>query len=402
MANSNNYSLLKLNLVARDGTVSDLKPYFTAIEIYESLYDTFVTGVISLSDPRNLLEEMPIIGDETIEIEYHDMPQNFSDNKSAKSKTQIFDVVKVSDIKVMSPHNVSFTIHFISQSYLKDNKKRIRKAYTGRPCELTSDFVKRHLESEMNWITQCQYDEHIVFPNVSPTEAINLMCKLAVDSFGSGDYVFYESYNGFNFVTTEWLINQPVIKKYGNSVIQGYTKNAKDYKVEETYNTTPFDVIHNINYGMYGNRVISHNMVNKTITEKKTSYEETYAKFTHLNKKPLTELHKTGYDANVVKYIPTNPINTEGVYGKTNNWYGDTISRSLQFENNVWTLTINGDDALVAGGVIELDFPKRGKFKEKENDKRESGKYLILGLRRLITPTKYTSIIQVVGESGNV
>jgi hypothetical protein len=265
------------------------------------------------------------------------------------------------------------------------------------------DLVKRHLGSSTNWITQCQYDEKVVFPNVRPSEAIDMLAKLGVDADGSGDYMFYETTKGFNFVSSEWLIKQPIIAKYDNSIVTEYTEGAKDYKVEESYNTTPFDIVHNVTNGLYGNKIIQHSMVDKTIVEKTTTYSASYDKFTHLNNKSLTAKHAVGYEENAVKYIPVQPIGTEGVYGKTAAWYGDFLSRATQFENNVWTLTINGDDRLVAGGVIQVKFPKRGAIiGDEAANVRESGKYMIVNLRRVISPNKYTSVVQVVGESINV
>jgi hypothetical protein len=64
--NTVNFELKRLDIVGADGTVVDLIPTYTGVEIFESMYSTFITGFITFSDQQNMLEIQPTISGKSL------------------------------------------------------------------------------------------------------------------------------------------------------------------------------------------------------------------------------------------------------------------------------------------------------------------------------------------------
>jgi hypothetical protein len=148
--------------------------------------------------------------------------------------------------------------------------------------------------------------------------------------------------------------------------------------------------------GAYGSKTIVHDIVNKSVTEQTSDYNTSYAKHKHLGKKPLTELLGTGLEKGKINVVSNNET-----HGNKATWFNDNVVRSNQFNNNITIFEMNNDPRLEAGHVIDYVAPRRGK--SGDVDQRESGKYLIVNLRRVFIPEgQLNLILETVRESHNV
>ena len=57
-------------LISHIGEVVDLSAIMTQIEIYENIFSPFISGNILINDSTNLIKNLPIIGQEKLEIEF--------------------------------------------------------------------------------------------------------------------------------------------------------------------------------------------------------------------------------------------------------------------------------------------------------------------------------------------
>ena len=69
--------------------------------------------------------------------------------------------------------------------------------------------------------------------------------------------------------------------------------------------------------------------------------------------------------------------------------------------NNVIVITIPGNSELNVGDTIECKFTPATSFEEgKEEDKYQSGKYLITKCRHVITKQIYDTVLECVKDTG--
>ena len=63
-----NLEIDMLTIVPHSGKGKDFQPFYTEIRIFESIFSPTLTADIVVRDPENLIEDMPIVGGETVHI----------------------------------------------------------------------------------------------------------------------------------------------------------------------------------------------------------------------------------------------------------------------------------------------------------------------------------------------
>lgn len=391
-----NFEVKKLEIITNDGIIVDIEEYYSSMEIYESVFNTFVNGFIVLTDLNSLIEDLNIIGDETLHVVWNTFTLSGS-NKYESTDDMTFDISSIESVNVKNDYSKTYTIRFISQSYLKDKQVRIRKSYTASPEIIAGDISSTHLGVELVKLTECKFDEHIVFPNMCPTDSIDLLTTFSTsEEFGS-NFLFFETKDGFNYVTLDWLLSQKTIREYNDNTIIKFVDILEEFHVNRFQQKMMFDITDNADTGMFGSTLITHDIVNKTITEKTYNYQTSYSDNKHLGNSPLTTKHATGYEKALLKVISNNEA-----HSNRENWVVENQVRSNEFASNVVLFSLNSDPDLVAGSTFEFSTRKRGKT-DGSTDKKESGKYLVLNIRKIFQPdNSLNMIIETVRESHNV
>ena len=59
-----------LKIISTNGLVVDLNDYLIELNLYEDIFSNFLHGQIMISDSRNLLSRLPIIGEEFLVLSY--------------------------------------------------------------------------------------------------------------------------------------------------------------------------------------------------------------------------------------------------------------------------------------------------------------------------------------------
>ena len=62
--------IVELKLIGSTGTIVDLKDFLVELNIYEDIFSSTLYGDIVLSDSRNIIEFLPIIGEEYINVHF--------------------------------------------------------------------------------------------------------------------------------------------------------------------------------------------------------------------------------------------------------------------------------------------------------------------------------------------
>ena len=135
------FELLKLTLTSPNAKAKfiDIRPAWSDLNIFEDIFASCLTGNIQITDGVGLMEIVPIIGEETINI--HVRTKGITRERENSSITTgpflgsesegiinlKFRVYKISDLVKLNEGLITYTLHFISEEYIINLKSKVQK-----------------------------------------------------------------------------------------------------------------------------------------------------------------------------------------------------------------------------------------------------------------------------------
>ena len=427
--------------------------------IYESVFDSSVTGSIVVVDTNNLISKLPIQGTERLSFILTTKLENETEDTvidCRESQGKEMHIYAVTDKKQLNDQTLTYTIHFASREFVRNLRTRVSESFSGRMDEMVNKIFtdENYLDSHKTLnFQQTRNQDKIVIPNLNPFSAIRMICKRSLPEMqgtkGVG-YLFYETTKGFHFRSWESLC----VSKSGHEresvqsfrYVQGghdpvTTKMDRDYmsagqqrtdRITETYKnardyrfTTNFhDVAANTAVGTYGHRVITHDIYNKSYRVDDYHYHNRWHETNHLEENPAITnspvdydtVEGTPYQKGVSDYPEARisvqstapflhnedtgnfgtPVEDDGILEGSRTAQMNKIMRGTQLE-----LTVNGQARLEAGDVIDFDLQsvENRKDSQGELDPQYSGRYIITSIRHRVANEKFLQVLTCVKDS---
>lgn len=357
---------ISVNMTNIKGKTIDISRMMVSFEIYENIFDFFLTGKIIIVDTLDLPQHFPIIGNENVEV-------SLTTTDSNKTKIFNFKIYKyekdIKNIRGVEKKRI-LVLYLCSDEYLKNNINLISKKFSGTPDSVIDDVL-----NELGTSKQCDSESGIsnieIFSNFwTAQKIIDFVCKISESSLYK-DYVFFETLDGFVFKTLSNLMNQPSIADFVystdiESIIN--SNNIKTFKMNSY-----FDLNMNSKNGLFGNTFYKPH-------DTEYSFQKIEESLTDNVENLVTHGKSLPYDVNMAS-----ENNLVGV-----NWYNPEISsvrlasiKLLQNYNLV--VRMNGDFSRKTGDVINLEYPNF----DNENNINTSfdGKWFIAGIKHSILQT---------------
>ena len=425
--------------------------------IYESIYDSSVTGSMVIVDTQNLISKLPIQGTERLSFKLTTKLENDSENTvidCLETHGREMHVYAVTDKKQINDSTLTYTIHFASREFVRNLRTRVSESFSGRMDEMVNKIFTDpdYLDSQKTLHFQpTRNQDKIVVPNLNPFAAIAMISKRALPeierSKGAG-YLFYETTKGFHFRSWESLC----VDKGGNyrdavqqfRYVQGNMQSEQEhlsgkkgertitdriqenYKNVESYRFTNnfHDVAANTAMGTYGHRVITHNIYDKSYREDDYHYHNRWNQTKHLEDFPSVAdspvdhdtLDGTNRQKNVSDY-PEARISvqstTQFAHGENTGAFGTPVeddgilegARMAQINKIVHgtqlEMTVNGQARLQAGDLVDFDLQS---VENRQNsgghlDPQYSGRYIITSIRHRVAQGKFIQVLTCVKDS---
>ena len=178
----------------------DLSDLVYDIGIEESVDSVTMSGHISIIDSQNIIDNFPILGEEEIYMAIEDFYGN--------TQELYWHVTNISPISVNSDSGTQeYSLMLRTKDFVQTERLEIKRSFR-TPLYMTAqtvfdDYFNTDKPIE---IEETSGDQTIVIPAKTPYET---MMFLARKSFSiqnpSSTYNFFESRNGFKYVTTENL-----------------------------------------------------------------------------------------------------------------------------------------------------------------------------------------------------
>ncbi len=400
----------------------DIRFMFVEMNIYEQLFSNGMSGSMVISDATNMIHNMPIFGFETIEIVFS--------TPDREDFTHTFRIYKIENKALVNEREQIYMLHLISGELFQDRLTRVSKSYNGKLIsDIVQDLQENYLASFFTNLEPTKYMHQIVIPNLNPMEAIRwLSVRSNSASFPGSNYVYYENKAGYNFVSIESLVQNgnPAVQTYhvrpsnlrlpraGNPGHESSDDKEIEVGVDDYVFKNHIDTLESVMMGMYGNRLITHNIIRKRFFTADFSYTDTYPQYHHLEQNTATnELKKfsgktflsdqagslNGPNA-LYKLFPSGQ-QSEDYPNQVENWIQERISRLQQIHNIEVDVTVPGDSRRKIGDVVKfmLPSPEQMKSNQLQMDIFYQGRYLITSLRHIINKHEYVCKMTLTKDS---
>jgi len=236
--------------------------------------------------------------------------------------------------------------------------------------------------------------------------------------------LFYETRDGFHFRSLESLAESNSVGNYKRKPSNVTTGNPDEeqYKnVNKIDILNSFDMVANIPNGMFANRLIIHDMINRKTETLDYDYSKEYSKMMHVEDNKKTNKWRLSDDQNIngqgssmmvhetADKLTTSPLSKQTLVSRfddINTYYERTlqnrISQMQQIDNIKLNITISGDTTRKVGDVLNLELPSIEPVLGDGTipmDKLYNGRYLVTGLRHKIDSSSHVMVMEVVKDS---
>ncbi len=274
-------SQLKLVSPNNFSVAIDLSFIFNEIRVTENIFSPYVDGFIKIVDAIGLWERIPILGDEYILIRF----KSKGSDSNIDQIDKVFRVVKITDFNQdpNNPRTFIYTLHFKSVEYIFNLKTKVQKSYSFKSIknivsDIYDNYVKKNID--IGWtkdfvkelsLEDTSGEYNISIPGMSPFQAFSFLAarSKSTESNSKGSFFsFFETLKyGYQFKSLETLMQIPSKFNYfyaptnlpGEDWFKKFVHEC--HNIDEYNRTSSIEVDNNLKNGMYGNRMIAHNML---------------------------------------------------------------------------------------------------------------------------------------------
>lgn len=394
----------------------DISSQMIEMSIYEDIFSNTIHGTILISDSFDLIHNLPLIGEELINIKLRTPTMG-----NVGTIDYYGYVYKVSDRQYTSERGQIYLIHFASYETIIDLNKKVSKSFSGNITDLVKTIVKdeKFLGSEKELITEPTANSiKFVAPFWNPLKTVNWLSVRALkESNKSPTFLLYETLdNKLKFLSLDTLYNQSpkqgVNYRYDH-YLRDKTNDGSVRNIEMEYNMIRdvyveevFDYMKRIDSGVYSSRVINANLVSKTIKTNVTDYLVDFPKTSHMANFPASSNNLIRRNGAAI----FNVSNSEFVYNgqrsfRVEEWFAQRKSLMGQ-ALNVFKIdmVVSGRLDVHAGDCVNIELSQlqplnRGESKDQSVNNYFKGKFLVGAIHHRFEGNNHTMIMQCFTES---
>ena len=394
----------------------------------ESLDSPFISGYAVVHESDNVLESVPLLGEEEITITYEDFY-----GESRSYKLFLYAIEDIGPESSINDRMMKYTIRFCSVQKLQGDQRSIRKSYsTTKISDMVEDIYNTFMltgnkdyDKEIE-IEETDGEQSLVIPDLRADAAMQFLSRRAYSQRNNSSlYRFFETREKYYFCTPEYLI-----EKY--AMFEGKTEEELNrfnfmYNTLED-NTGPGQRVaqQSVNNVQYGNKVdtfqdMKQGTYRRTVTEldpiTRTRIQRDYDYTNEYQSKEMPEKVKLTHSQSFLdRYMSTSTQPEEYLLvdfpqigqskGKQDmlkpyqNFYENYTSKPVvnyHLFKNALTMEINGRIDLYPGMIILLQLYKFSNTLSgnREIDRERSGKYLVTDIVHSFSGNKYTQMLSL-------
>jgi len=428
---------------AKDGGKSvDILESIADIKYYEDVLSNTISLSVTISEAGGsfdkkeggyvgILDGLPVRGGEPaiIIIEDHDGHKLEFKNDNKLYVNRVRNVIP-------GTQKDTYVIDFSSRELFANEQSRVCKRYDGKISEnvkkilteATSADVGIKTKKKVN-VDETSLEYNFIGNDRKPFYVCTWLASKSVpsqagDIGGAAGYLFYETYDGFNFRSIDALFQQ---ERKGNYMFSNVDTNPAGYKGKViSYDIDrDIDLQNNLMLGTYANRTLFFDFYAMNYKVRNYSVDQSGSSENNKGAGSKGKIVTAGKDdldsvadefrlpisrlMNKVLDVGTLPPGKD-IDAQLKAWKDKpdkatydatkTMVQSIMRYNQMFSIKINimiaGDFSLRAGDMIYCEFPKLSIEPNTEKNKKSGGLYMISSLCHNITPRQtYTSLTLV-------
>lgn len=415
----------------------DVQRLLVQINLFEDLYSNVLSGSITLVDAVNLICNAPFAGHEKLILSFQTPGYPSSDRVNLE-----FDIYKISDRNTGSAGDLTdtaqtYTLHFVSSAYYANKQSRVRQAFTNLPI---SDMVKTIGEQIGIKIAAEPTTgvQSFIMPGWHPFYAINWLANRARPATNphAANYFFFETLDGFNFMSlnhmitrrpnTKYVYDVSNIRQLPNTAASAAKSGADRQIVPEVRVMRSYQVMESgttldrVDSGMYASKLITHDLVRKKFATHDFSYFPNFSKLAHIEDAVWDTQGKrieqdarafAGYSKHgdkiesAVRFYPKHSFMRDGDadHDESQKWLLQRLSQLKAIEQLRLRAELPGDSNLRVGDVVIVEVPRpefiKGNPYPENRDPNISGNYLVTNIHHIIEIDNHRMILELSKES---
>lgn len=282
-------NVLKATIISSTGKSADITTLIIDLSLFEDIFSNTMTGFVLIEDSLDLINNIPLIGQEQFIVE---LQTPTLEAKIVKS----FYIYKLQG-REAKKRSQTYLLNFCSRELIYSGNSKVSKSFTGNISDTVTSIFRdeRYLASDsILTIEKTKNAYSFIAPFWSPLETINWLTGKSINEKGVPNYLFYENNQNFQYVSVDSLIQSTPIRDYIYSDVDCNTiygsngdKELKYGIVENIDNGVTFDYLRNLSGGMYSSKLYTQDLTTKRINTNTFDYIEDFNKSSHLEKEPL-------------------------------------------------------------------------------------------------------------------
>lgn len=432
--------LSELYILLPNGRALDLIDYLVEFGLYEDMFNNCMTGYVVISDSRNLVATLPIIGDEYVYVSYKtpDFPE-------AQRIKRAFKVFSITNRKIVRDTSTSlYTIELCAPELERDSSTLVYDLFDVVKIapQIPDSVFQKYLASPrvavvdqkaLTWSwgeeSKIEYNTppttngaKVITPGWSPFNLINWVASKSIPpELPACNYLFYENSRGYKFFQVEKLIESQLSKPFGPYTYYGSgipDKSVSDLmlRVQGLEFEISNDSLFNTHSGYYANQLITIDLFQKKVDYVKYDHIESFTKYTHTNGnesrlptfgsnvKRAPEVYTKVYPVNTKLFQKKEPKAPPNINQNMGTIFGNRHSSLQDLTNLKLRIVIPGRTDLEVGKLIKLRVPnlaprEEGDVSKDMFDTLYTGNYLVTSIRHKIIAGEHTMICEIVTDS---
>ena len=437
--NATDVSVKNISIRSATGSFS-LVDNFLELSVFENIFRPCMSASLVLSDSQNIPYKLPIIGEETVDIDI--MITGFEGTKDEKVfsiKPPPFHVNSISNRDFTKPKAQIFTLDLISEQYMSSLHSKVSKSYKNQKISsIVEDIYRTYIDDGTGFlfVEPTDRNETVIIPNLNPFDSIKWLTKRAIQNdSASVNYLFFETIAGTSFMSLDSLAQvEPICTFIQKQRVDDPTGveniSVNIFKIDSFTFLNQFDKSKNIKRGVYSSKLITHDIVRKKIVQSEYNGFNEWFGFNHCGMFPTQSNADIETKSASVNRTSFGPGNSENAFQITNEKaLGDMTDSKVEFypkhyqmyssnrgdyyDNNVesWKLRrsghvgvydgiallleISGNSMLRVGHTVTLELPSpqttdKDDASDDINDKFLSGTYMITAIQHIFSKIKPT------------
>ena len=420
---------------------ADISEGVIAFTYFENIFSPYLTARVIVANTagsiigkdgkkETIYNGLPLRGGERVLIK---ISGNSGTNAGLDFTEDVNDYYNVASITnvLLDESTESFTLNLVSREAITNETMRVGKKFptSEKISNSVNDILKNYLrisDDKINYVEETQNKYGFIgnmkkpFSIITWLSAKSVSGKAKPSEDSSAGYVFFQSQNGYNFCSIDFLMEQDPFETdfvYTPSVIDSDNPH-KNFKIL-TYGTSRNqDLIGKLERGAYSSVRYYINPVSFKPSISVFNSKNYIGKVNTLGDKPFSlprindDSEETLGDIPSRIFVAMLDVGTLEKDASDDGW-SDSVNRNANPErihsqammryNQIFTqvveLTIPLNTNLTAGGIIRCVFPKLAQSKRGEPDPELSGLYMIKELAHYFDGNGSYSKLKVVRDS---